>query len=288
MSTIDVDRSRLGPPIAGPTALGDDQRRLWTLAWTLAVTDFKLKFFGSVLGYLWQLMRPLLMFGVLFTVFTQVVDLGNGVALYATALLLAIVLYGFFNEVTSGGVGSLVNRENLVRKIEFPRIAVPLSVAITGLMNLGLNLVAVFVFLIIQGGEPRLSWLELPLIIAVLAVLAVGLAMLLSALYVKYRDVAPIWEVVLQALFYGSPIFYPVQTIDGRHADLIKTLLMCNPFAAIVQQSRHALIDPSHPSAAAAAGGTVYLLIPAAITLVAFFWGFRVFRKAAPQVAELL
>jgi ABC-2 type transport system permease protein len=278
----------LGRPITGPTALGDDPRRFWTLARTLALTDFKLKFFGSVLGYLWQLMRPLLLFGVLFAVFTQVVDLSNNVKMFATALLLGIVLYGFLNETTSGGVKCLVDRENLVRKIDFPRLAVPMAVVITGLLNLGLNLVAVFVFLFIQGGEPRLSWLELPLIIVAMTVLSLGLAMLLSASYVKYRDVAPIWDVVLQALFYGSPIFYPVQTISGKHADLIVQLLMFNPFAAIIQQGRHALIDPSHPSAAAAAGGAVYLLVPAAITIGVFVWGFLVFRRAAPKVAELL
>jgi ABC-2 type transport system permease protein len=278
----------LGRPIPGPTAMGEDPRRFWTLARTLALTDFKLKFFGSVLGYLWQLMRPLLLFGVLFVVFTQVVDLGQGVQLYATALLLGIVLYGFLNETTSGGVRCLVDRENLVRKIDFPRLAVPVAVVITGLLNLGLNLVAVFVFLFIQGGDLRWTWLELPLIVAVLTVLCLGLAMLLSAAYVKYRDVAPIWDVVLQALFYGSPIFYPVQTISGKHADLIVKLLMFNPFAAIIQQGRHALIDPSHPSAAAAAGGTAWLLVPAAIVVVVFAWGFWVFRRAAPRVAELL
>lgn len=290
MSSIDieVDRSTLGRPITGPTALGNDRERFWTLARTLALTDFKLKFFGSVLGYLWQLMRPLMLFGVLFVVFTQVVNLGKGVPYFATALLLGIVLYGFFNEATSGGVRCLVDRESLVRKIDFPRLAIPVSVVLTALMNLGLNLVAVFVFLFIQGGQVRWTWLELPLIGVWLAALALGLAMLLSALYVRYRDVAPIWDVALQALFYGSPIFYPVQTIHGPHAETIVRLLMCNPLAAIIQQARHALIDPSNPSAAQAMGGAVWLLIPFGITVIAVVMGYRTFRREAPRVAELL
>jgi ABC-2 type transport system permease protein len=285
---IDVPLEALGPPIAGPSALGTDRRRLWRLAWVLAITDFKLKFFGSVLGYLWQLMRPLLLFGVLFVVFTLIVNLRGQVVFFATALLLGIVLYGFFSEATAGAVRAVVDRENLVRKVEFPRLAIPLAVVITALMNLGLNLVAVFVFLFIQGGTPLLSWLELPLIIGFLTVLVLGIGMLLSASYVRYRDVAPIWEVILQALFYGSAIFYPVQTIHGAHAHLIVRLLMLNPFAAALQQARHAIIDPSHPSAAVAIGGAPWLLIPAGVTVVLFVWGYWVFRRAAPRIAELL
>ena len=200
---------RLGREVVGPSALGANRHRVWILARTLSLTDFKLKFFGSVLGYLWQIMRPLLLFGVLFTVFTQVVKLGEDVPLYATALLLAIVLYGFLNESTSAAVKSLVDREHLVRKIDFPRLAIPLATVMTSLMNLGLNLLAVFVFLFVEGGSVRWTWLELPFLIAALALLSLGLSMLLSASFVRYRDVAPIWDVVLQALFYASPIFYP-------------------------------------------------------------------------------
>lgn len=278
----------LGRRITGPSALGTDRARLWQLTRTMAVTDFKLKFFGSVLGYLWQLVRPLMLFGVLFVVFTQVVDLGKGVEFFATALLLGIVLFSFLNEATSQAVQSLITRENLVRKVEFPRMAVPLSVVLTAVMNLGLNLVAVFVFLLIQGGGPQLDWLQLPFLIAALALLATGLALLLSAAFPRYRDVQPIWDVVLQALFYGSPIFYPVQVITGEHAETIIRALLCNPFAAIVQQARHALIDPSHPSAAAAMGGAEWLLIPVGITLFICWWGFRVFRREAPKIAERL
>jgi len=288
MSVSDVDITALGRPISGPTATGDDPRRFWTLTRTLAMTDFKLKFFGSALGYLWQLMRPLLLFGVLYFVFTQVVNLSGKAPYFGIALLLGIVLYGFFSETTGGGVRCLMDRENLVRKIDFPRLAVPTAVVLTGLMNLGLNLIAVFVFLMISGGHVSWTWLELPLLIAALMVECLGFAMLLSVSFVKYRDVAPIWDVVLQALFYATPIFYTVQTISGPHAQAIVRLLLSNPLAAIIQQARHALIGPSYPTAAAAMGGTIWLLIPAGVTVIVFVWGFLVFRRAAPRVAELL
>ncbi len=275
----------LGTPIKGPTAIGSDPVRFWHLTRAMALTEFKLRFFGSVLGYAWQLMRPLLLFGVLYVVFTQAFDFGDQVVLYPVALLLGIVLYTFLSESTGGAVTSLVDRENVVRKIEFPRLAVPLANVLTALFNVGLNLAVVVVFLFASGGEPRWSWLLLPLLVLGLAAFATGLSMLVSALYVRYRDVRPIWDVVLQVTFYGSPIFYPIEQIEN---ETLRELLMVNPFAAILQQARHVFIDPSHPSAAEAIGGSVRLLVPLAITLAVIALGYRVFSRAAPRIAEEL
>ena len=286
MSAEATYAERLGPPIKGPSALGEDPRRLWHLARTMAVSDFKLRFFGSVLGYLWQLLRPLLLFGVLYVVFTQIVRVGGDVEFYPVALLLGVVLFTFFAEATGGSVSSLVDREALIRKVDFPRLAVPLSSVLTASMNVVLNLVAVIVFLLIAGGEVRLSWLELPFLIAALAVLAAGVGMLLSALYVRFRDVRPIWDVALQLLFYGSPIFYPIEVV-AEHSELAAKLMMLNPFAAIIQQARHALIAPSHPSALDVAGGWV-LLGTVAIFAAIVALGFVVFSRRAPYVAEQL
>ena len=273
--------------VLGPTALGSDPRRCWSLTRALAVTDFKLKFFGSALGYLWQLVRPLALFGVLYVVFSQVLRFDENIVLFPVALLLGIVLYAFFNEATSGALGSLLARENLVRKVDFPRLAVPLSVVLTSLMNLGLNLIAVFAFLLAAGGDVRLSWLQLPLIILALTIFIVGLGMVLAPLFVRYRDLQPIWDVVLQVTLYASPVIYPVQLALERSEELTR-ILMFNPFAALLQQARHAVIDPSHPSAAEAIGGAPYLLIPTAIVLVTLVAGWRVFRREAPLVAERL
>jgi len=281
------DRSQLGAPLTGPTALGSDPVRFWHLSRALAVTDFKLKFFGSVLGYAWQLMRPLLLFGVLYVVFTEVVDLGGDVPFYGVMLLLGIVLFSFFSEATGGAVTSLSDRESLVRKIDFPRLAVPTAVLLTALMNLALNLIVVIIFLLISGGEVRVAWLELPFLVLLLAVFCSGLGMLLSVGYVKYRDVKPIWEVILQILFYATPIFYTITTVAKQNPELAK-ILMYNPFACVLQQMRHAVIDPSQPTAAAAIGGAEYLLIPAGIMVLVVVVGYRTFKRQAPKVAELL
>jgi ABC-2 type transport system permease protein len=282
-----VDVSLLGPPIKGPTALGSDPRRLWHLARTMAVSDFKLRFFGSALGYLWQLVRPLLLFGVLYVVFTQIVRLGGNVELYPIALLLGIVLFTFFGEATAGAVTSLVDRESLIRKVEFPRLAVPLATVLTALLNVALNLVAVLVFLLVAGGSVRFSWLELPFLVAALAAFASGVGVLLSALYVRYRDMKPIWDVALQLLFYASPIIYPIDVVEQR-SELAARLLMLNPFAALLQQARHVLIAPSHPSAAEAIGGAVYLIAPIAIAVAVIVLGYRTFSRRAPYIAEQL
>jgi ABC-2 type transport system permease protein len=284
---VSVSVERLGPPIQGPTAIGSDPRRLWHLAQTLAMSEFKLRFFGSVLGYLWQLVRPLLLFGVLYVVFTQVIRIGGDVELYPVALLLGIVLYTFFSEATGGAVTSLVDRESLIRKVEFPRLAVPLSTILTALFNVALNMVVVLVFLLVAGGDVRLSWLELPLLILALALFAGGVGMLLSALYVSYRDMKPIWDVLLQVMFYASPVFYPIEVVAER-SELAAKLMMLNPFAAILQQARHALIAPSHPSTAEVMGGAVYLLGPLAITVAVIALGYRVFSRRAPHIAEQL
>jgi ABC-2 type transport system permease protein len=286
MTTTDAaPQEPLGRMIRGPSAVGGDWRRLLHLTRLLAVTDFRLRFFGSVLGYLWQVIHPLLLFGVLYVVFTQVVRIGSDVPFYGVALLSGIVLFVFLSEATNQAVQSLVEREPIVRKIQFPRLAVPLSVVLTALFRLSLNLLVVFAFLLAAGGEPRVSWLQLPVLIALLTTLAAGLAALLSALYVHFRDVKPIWDVVLQVIFYGSPIFYPIDVITN---DTARELLMLNPFAAILQEFRHAVIDPRNPSAAEAIGGDARLLVPLGLIAAAAVVGFRYFDRKAPRIAEEL
>ena len=277
-----------GRAVRGPTALGDDFGRFLRLTYALASTDFKLRFFGSVLGYLWQLMRPLMLFGVLYTVFSLFFDVGDEVRYFPVSLLLGIVLFGFLAEATGGSVRSLVARENLVRKIEFPRLAVPMATVLTALFNLALNLIPVVVFLLAAGGEPRWSWLELPFLVVALAALASGLAMLLSALFVRYRDVEPIWEVVMQVMFYASPVLYTLQQVQTQAGATAAHLLSVNPFTAILQQARHALIDPSHLSAAQALGGAARVLIPLGLIAIVCALGYRVFSREAPRVAENL
>jgi ABC-2 type transport system permease protein len=284
VTTGEFDVAAMGPPITGPSALGASPRRFLHLAMTLAITDFKLRFFGSMLGYFWQLMRPLLLFGVLYFVFTKFVKVGGVVAHYPVVLLMNIVLFTFFAEATGGAVSSLVDREGLVRKIQFPRMAVPSSVVITASFNLGLNLLVVLIFALSNGVRPRVTWLELPVLIVLLQIFALGVGTLLSAAFVRYRDVRPIWEVTMQALFYATPVIYAVETL-GK-GETVEHLMMLNPLAVVIQQVRYAVIDPGAPSAAAVAGGIPMLLIPALGALLISVVGLLYFRRQAPRIAE--
>jgi ABC-2 type transport system permease protein len=272
-------------PIAGPSALTGDARRFFNLTWTLSVLDFRMKFFGSVLGYLWQLMKPILLFGVMLFVFTKAVRLGTSVYQYPVVLLSGIVMFTFFAESTGSAVSSVVDREGIVRKIHFPRLVIPLSVVLTAYFNFVLNFAAVVIFMLARGVEVRWSWLEIIPLILFLGAFATGLAMILSSLYVRFRDVRPIWEVALQAIFYGSAIFYPIENIPSVR---LQHLIMCNPLAAVVQQVRHAVIDPNAPTAGQAIGGDIYLLIPIGIVVVLVVGGFWWFNREAPRIAEEL
>jgi ABC-2 type transport system permease protein len=281
MSAGAIPRGR----VLRPSALAGGLPRYMTLSWTIAALEFKLRFFGSVLGYLWQLMRPLLLFGILYLVFTKAFAIGSGVRSYPAVLLMGIVLYNFFADATGSSVSAVVDRENIVRKIHFPRLAIPTSVVLTAGFTLVLNLVAVAVFVVILSGvEPRWTWLEFPFLVAFLAAFAFGLAMLLSALFVRYRDVRPIWEVMLQIIFYGSPVLYVTERIDQP---TLKTLILhLNPLAPILQQVRHAVIDPTAPTAAEAMGGAVHLLAPLGIVVGLIALGGWVFAREAPHIAE--
>ncbi len=286
-SATEAIRAAGGTRITGPAALTGDWRRAAHLTWTLAVLEFRLKFFGSVLGYLWQLGRPLMMFGVYYVVFTKFVKLATDVPFYPPLLLAGIMLYQFFAEVTAGSVGAVLNRENLVRKIHFPRIVIPLSVVLTAAFNLMVNSVAVGVFMAWQGVPVRASWLQMIPVMFLLFVFVTGLAMLLSALFVRYRDKQPIWDVVLQALYYATPILYPIDKLQNV-PEWVPKAIMYNPLSVIVEQMRHAVFDPNAPSAAEAIGGYAQLMVPIGIMFATFGLGFWVFNRTAPEVAENL
>jgi ABC-2 type transport system permease protein len=294
VSLESVPYERLGQPIQGPGALTSDWARFWHLSFNIARTQWKLRFFGSVLGYFWQLARPLLMFAVLFVFFTKIGHIGSGKGsgpgqpehFYGAQLLGSIVLFTFFAEATAGAVRSVVDSEAIVRKIQFPRMVIPVSIVLLAMFNLGLNLVVVFIFALGSGVRPMLSWIELPLLLTMLAALAAGLAMLLSALYVYFRDVAPIWDVVSQVLFYASPVIIPLVTVRQHLSGTLLHVYMLNPLATVLQQFRHAVINHATPSASVALGGTVHLLEPIALVLAVFVLGFVVFNRTAPHVAE--
>jgi ABC-2 type transport system permease protein len=268
----------------GTPAVNAGARRFALIVFTLAKNEFKVRYFGSVLGYLWSLMRPLMLFGVLYLVFTHVVRFGGDIQHYPLKLLLAIVIWSYFAEVTGQAVNSFTQRESLLRRVPFPPAAIPLSVVLTGAFNFGLNLCVMLGFVLVTGIAPAASWLELLPLVALLVVLTAAISTLLAVLYVPFRDMAPIWEVATQLLFWGTPIIYVIETAP----ESVRELLMLNPLAVIIEQARHAVIDPSAPTAAAAAGGSARLLIPLAITAAVIVASLVLYRRAAPTLAERL
>ena len=279
--------------VVTPSAVSGDWRRTVYLSFTLAATELKVRFFGSTLGYLWSLMRPLMFFGVLYVVFSQLLRLGNAIEFYPIVLLMGIVLYTFISEATGDAVESMVKHEGLIRRVAFPRLVIPLAVTVTAAFNLLMNLIVVFGFMLLSGRllgsgptvDVRWTWLELPLLVGLLMVLALGVALLLSVLYVRFRDIKPIWSVVLQALFYLTPILYPIEAVVEKYPEAVKWV-MCNPLAAINQQVRYAVIDPTAPSAGAAIGGDGMLLVPLGVIAALFVAGLVCFTRFAPRIAE--
>jgi ABC-2 type transport system permease protein len=274
----------------GPSALGGSARRFLELTLTLARTEFKLRYFGSALGYAWSLMRPLLFFGVIYVFFTQILNVGKGIPHYGVYLLTGIVLWNYFAEATGGAVTCLVAREGLLRKVRFPRMAVPLSVSLTATFNLAMNFIAVFVFALINGITPEWSWLWLVPIVLGFVVLATGVGMVLSALYVRFRDVAPIWEVLSQILFYSSPIMYIATYYKG-----LEHVALLSPIALMLTQMGHAFVHPGlvhgmqeMRSAYVACGGALHMLASISVIPLVFGLGWWFFTREAPRVAENL
>ena len=266
--------------VRGPSALGGGWRRSLELLYLIASTEFKRTYFGTVLGYLWSLCRPLLLFAVLLVVFTHVVRLGSSVHHYAVLLLLNIVVFSFFQEATTTAVGSVVNQESIVRKTQFPRLVIPLAVVLTAIFNLAMNLVVAFIFILGFGIGPRWTWLLFGAVLLALAVLTTAVAMILSSLYPRFRDVGIIWTVFATALFYATPVLYPLTSLHGT----LGKLAALNPLAPLFELTRRWVIDPTAP----VAGGTLRVVVPVALYALICAFAVWVFRREAPRIAEAL
>jgi ABC-2 type transport system permease protein len=270
--------------VRGPSALGGGWRRSSELLYLIAVTEFKRTYFGTALGYAWSVARPLLLFGVLLAVFTQAFRLPTSVPHYAVLLLLNIVMYGFFQEATGNAVASVVTQEGIVRKTQFPRIVIPLAVVLTALFQLGLNLVVAFVFVLAFGVDPHWTWLLFPLLLGALFVYTVAVSMIVSSLYPRFRDVGIIWTVASTALFYGTPVLYPLSSVS----DHLRSVISLNPLAPVFELIHKWIIDPDAPGPVAITGGWDRLAIPIAIFVVTCVMAVWVFRREAPRIAEAL
>lgn len=249
----------------------------------LVRTDFKLRYQGSVLGYAWSLLRPLLLFVILYIVFVRFIKIGTDIPHFPVYLLLGIVIWNFFNEMTMQSLGSVVGRGDLIRKIRIPRWIIVLSSSISALINLFLNLLVVVVFLFINHVDLLKSTLWLPLILVEVYIFALGLSLFLSAAYVKYRDMNYIWEVMLQAGFYLTPILYPLTRITNL---TLQKLIMLNPMAQSIQDARYSAVTHQTKTIYQVYEKGWYSYLPFLIVVIVFLVGLSYFRKESKYFAE--
>ena len=250
----------------------------------LTKTDFKLRYQGSVLGYLWALLRPLLMFAILYIVFAKLFKIGNDIPHYSVYLLCGTAMWSFFTECTNQGIQAIVNRGDLLRKISFPKYIVVVSATLTAVINMLINLGVVIIFALINGVTPNWSWLLVIPAILELYILALGIAFLLGSINVKYRDITSIWDVLIQALFYAVPIIYPISMVASTSAIAAKIILL-NPISQAIQDIRFGLITHETITTWNYINDPL-VLVPTILTLAILITGALVFRKKSKFFAE--
>lgn len=251
----------------------------------LTKTDFKLRYQGSVLGYLWAVIRPMLLFGILYIVFAKFLRFGDNIPYYPVYLLTGTVLWSFFTECTNQGIESLILRSDLMRKIWFPKWIIVLSATTTALINLAINLFVVVIFALLSGVPISLSWLLVPLLIIELYLLSFGLALLLGSLNVKFRDIRSIWEVLIQAIFYVVPIVYPLSMVILYNSFAAK-IIMLNPIAQVIQDVRFALITNETVTGWGIIENIFLKIVPILVVILVATIGILVFRKKSKYFAE--
>lgn len=249
----------------------------------LVKTDFKLRYQGSVLGYAWSLLRPLLLFLILYVVFVRFLKIGATIPHFPVYLLLGIVIWNFFAEMTAQSLGSIVARGDLIRKINIPRWVIVMSSSLSALINLFLNLLVVVIFLLINHVDLLKTTLLLPLILIEVYIFALGVSLFLAAAYVKYRDVNYIWEVILQAGFYLTPILYPITLITNH---TLQKLIFLNPMTQTIQDARYSSITHQTTTISQVYGGGAAKFIPYALSVLVLVLGLAYFRHQSKSFAE--
>ena len=251
----------------------------------LTKTDFKLRYQGSVLGYLWALLRPLLMFAILYIVFAKLLKIGGDIPHYPVYLLCGTTMWSFFTECTSQGIQAIVNRGDLLRKISFPKYIVVVSATLTAVINMLINLVVIIIFALINGVTPTWSWLLIFIPLIGLYLLSLGIAFLLGSINVKYRDITSIWDVLVQALFYAVPIIYPISMVASTSSTAAKIILL-DPIAQCIQDIRYFLITNETITTWNYIDNKFLAAIPILIILMILIIGAIIFRRKSKFFAE--
>ena len=211
------------------------------LIWTLAKTDFKLRYHGSVLGYVWAILKPLLMFFILNFVFSSIFNVkSNGIQHYSLQLLTSIMLFNFFSEGTMAGLNSLMAKSQLVTKIYVPRWTIVVASTLNSLLIFLMNLIVIIMFFTWYQFWPGvIPILTFGLYIVLTYLLILGFSFITAPLFVRFRDISQIWEVVVSALFYASPIVYPLSLLPAKY----HTIILVNPIAYIIHFTKMALTE---------------------------------------------
>lgn len=254
----------------------------------LVITDFKLRYQGSTLGYAWSLLKPLFLFAISYVVFVRFLRFGQGIDHFAVTLLLGIVMWSFFVETTTQGMQSIVSRGDLLRKINFPKYILVISGSISALINFILNLIVVLAFMVLDGVDFGWSALLFPLTVLGLYAFSLSLAFLLAAINVKFRDIGHLWEVFLQALFYATPILYPLQMVIAQ-SNIAAQTLMLNPIAVFIQNGRAQLVGHENVVTADQIFSNPYWLVaPYIIVSLSITVSVYYFKKSQSKFAELI
>lgn len=247
-------------------------------------TDFKLRYQGSVLGYLWSVLKPLAMFCILYVILVNFMRVKGDIPYYGLYLLLGIILWNMFAEITSSSIGAVVAKGDLIRKVNFPKTVIIVSSTLSAMINVIINLSIVAIFMIFLSVP--LTW-YLPtffLFMIEMAAFAMGISFFLSATYVKYRDINHIWDVIMQAAFYFTPILYPLyQYVPAS----IATIMLASPVTQSIQGARYALIPHDHVITAYNTSYPVLLtIVPALIAVATLVLGYRYYMKKSAYFAE--
>jgi len=251
-----------------------------------AAADFKLKYFGSVLGYVWSIAKPLALFSMLYVVFGHIFHLGAISRYYPVSLLMGIVFFNFFADATNMGMSSLVARESLLRKLSFPRFIIPTSATLTAAITFAVNSIVVASFVAWNRISPQPAWVLIVPLLFELYLFILGIAFILSKLFVRLRDIGQVWELLLQLMFYASPIIYPI----GYLPPVLRKLAFLNPFVQVLQDLRAIVLyqdlPPNRITVANAFGFAGARLIPIAIAFGVFGFGLFLFKREEPWFAE--
>jgi ABC-2 type transport system permease protein len=251
----------------------------------MASTEFKLKYAGSSLGYVWTVIKPLVLFSVMYEVFSHIVKL-TGFPHFGVYLLVGVVLWTFFIDATQMAMPSIVVRGSLLRKLSFPRLTVPISVTLTSVFSFAANLFVIIAFVVAARLTPRLDWLALLPLLIELYLFIVAVSVILATLFVRFRDVGQVWELGSQVLFYGSAVMYPIQFLPTWG----QGIALLFPFTQVMQDIRVILIQPSStfPPFDPYYFGSLGRLIPIALTLLLLVFALWLFRRESPRFAELV